>query len=252
MRAQLAYWATSTPAGQRSSPELGAEHCRTDQPIVYTSADSVLQIAAHEETFGLQRLYEVCEVARRLCDPLNIGRVIARPFVGSDVRELCRAQETGRDYAEQPPPRNNLLDRVVQGGGGSVWSVGKVEDIFAHRSITRTQQGQWARGAVGRHARRSAERAGDDGDLNLRQLCRFRQQVSATVASQAATPSALEYWDQPTCLSCCHCCATAIWCSGRPTTATIQHGREPTTRGNRCPMLFFGPAAPKGVNARSV
>ncbi|HCI00158.1 MAG TPA: phosphopentomutase, partial [Alphaproteobacteria bacterium] len=60
--------------------ELGDEHCRSGKPIVYTSADSVFQIAAHEEAFGLDRLYAVCEVARGLCDPLNIGRVIARPF----------------------------------------------------------------------------------------------------------------------------------------------------------------------------
>jgi len=107
--------------------ELGEEHCRTHQPIVYTSADSVFQIAAHEETFGLQRLYEVCEVARKLCDPLNIGRVIARPFVGTKSANFARTGNR-KDYAVQPP-RNNLLDRVVQAS-------------------------QWPRSALGRHARR--------------------------------------------------------------------------------------------------
>ena len=66
--------------------EFGEEHLRTGKPICYTSANSVLQIAAHEEAFGLERLYDLCRIARRLCDPLNIGRVIARPFVGQRPR----------------------------------------------------------------------------------------------------------------------------------------------------------------------
>jgi phosphopentomutase len=110
--------------------ELGLEHMRTGKPICYTSADSVFQIAAHETHFGLDRLYAVCEVARRLCDPLNVGRVIARPFVGENPETFKRTSHR-RDYAV-PPPEPTLLDRLTE-GGRQVVSVGKIGDIFAHR-----------------------------------------------------------------------------------------------------------------------
>ncbi len=109
--------------------ELGAEHIKTGKPICYTSADSVFQIAAHEDHFGLDRLYEVCAVARRLCDPLNIGRVIARPFVG-ETPETFKRTANRRDYAV-PPPEPTLLDRLTE-AGRTVLSVGKIGDIFAH------------------------------------------------------------------------------------------------------------------------
>ena len=99
------------------------------KPIVYTSADSVLQIAAHEATFGLERLYDVCKVARLLCDPLNIGRVIARPFLGDTPANFQRTANR-RDYAI-PPPEPTLLDRVTE-AGREVISIGKIGDIFAH------------------------------------------------------------------------------------------------------------------------
>ena len=113
--------------------ELGAEHIATGKPIIYTSADSVLQIAAHEAHFGLERLYGLCEVARDLVDELNIGRVIARPFVG----EPGNFERTGnrRDYAT-PPPVPTLLERLSD-QGGAVVSIGKVADIFAHRGTGR-------------------------------------------------------------------------------------------------------------------
>ena len=81
--------------------ELGEEHLRTGKPIVYTSADSVFQIAAHEQQFGLQRLYDICELARKLVDKYQVGRVIARPFIGTPGA----FQRTGnrRDYATKPP-----------------------------------------------------------------------------------------------------------------------------------------------------
>ncbi len=109
--------------------ELGAEHIRTGKPICYTSADSVLQIAAHENHFGLERLYECCAIARKLCDPLNIGRVIARPFVGETAENFTRTANR-RDYAV-PPPEPTVLDRLTQ-AGRRVLSVGKIGDIFAH------------------------------------------------------------------------------------------------------------------------
>jgi len=113
----------------------GQEHLETGQPIVYTSADSVFQIAAHESAFGLERLYRVCEVARELLRPLNIGRVIARPFEGSPEIGF---QRTGnrRDYSLEPPSPT-VLDRLIE-AGGEVLAVGKIADIFAHRGISKS------------------------------------------------------------------------------------------------------------------
>jgi phosphopentomutase len=113
--------------------ELGDEHQKTGKPIVYTSADSVFQIAAHEESFGLQRLYDVCEIARKLVDPYNIGRVIARPFLGS--RGNYYRTGNRHDYAS-PPPEPTLLDVIVK-AGGEVIAIGKVADIYAHHGITK-------------------------------------------------------------------------------------------------------------------
>lgn len=113
--------------------ELGEEHQKTGKPIVYTSADSVFQIAAHEESFGLQRLYDLCEVTRKLVDPYNIGRVIARPFTGSPGS--YKRTGSRRDYAT-PPPAPTLLDELVK-AGGEVIAIGKVADIYAHQGVTR-------------------------------------------------------------------------------------------------------------------
>lgn len=112
--------------------ELGEEHLRSGKPIVYTSADSVFQIAAHEESFGLQRLYELCEIARELVDEYQIGRVIARPFSGKPGA----FSRTGnrRDYSTLPPAPT-LLDFLKE-AGREVIAVGKVSDIFAHQGPT--------------------------------------------------------------------------------------------------------------------
>jgi phosphopentomutase len=113
--------------------ELGEEHMKTGKPIVYTSADSVFQIACHEETFGLDRLYALCDIARELVDEYNVGRVIARPFVGDSPANF---QRTGnRRDLTVPPPSPTLLDKLVA-SGGEVISVGKIADIFAHRGVT--------------------------------------------------------------------------------------------------------------------
>ncbi len=114
--------------------ELGEEHVRTGKPIFYTSADSVFQIAAHEEAFGLDRLYELCDIARELVDDYNIGRVIARPFVGTNADDFVRTGNR-RDLTT-PPHAPTVLDRLVE-SGGDVVSIGKIADIYAHKGITK-------------------------------------------------------------------------------------------------------------------
>ena len=113
--------------------ELGDEHRRSGKPIVYTSADSVLQIAAHEGDFGLDRLYALCASARRRVDALRIGRVIARPFSG-DGPETYRRTPNRRDYS-MPPHGPTLLDALVE-AGVPVTGVGKIHDIFAGRGVS--------------------------------------------------------------------------------------------------------------------
>ncbi len=113
--------------------ELGEEHVRTGKPICYTSADSVFQIAAHEEHFGLERLYRLCETVRRLVDPYNIGRVIARPFIGDAASGFERTANR-RDYSVLPP-EPTLLDRAVAAGRRTL-TVGKISDIFAHQGVS--------------------------------------------------------------------------------------------------------------------
>ena len=114
--------------------ELGDEHVRTGKPIVYTSADSVFQVACHEEAFGLQRLYELCDIARELVDEYNIGRIIARPFVGDGPDSYVRTGNR-RDLTT-PPHAATVLDKLVE-SGGEVYSIGKIADIYAHRGITK-------------------------------------------------------------------------------------------------------------------
>jgi len=114
--------------------ELGDEHVRTGKPIFYTSADSVFQIACHENAFGLDRLYELCDIARELVDEYNIGRIIARPFVGDGPDTYVRTGNR-RDLTT-PPHADTVLDKLVA-SGGDVISVGKIADIYAHQGITK-------------------------------------------------------------------------------------------------------------------
>jgi phosphopentomutase len=110
---------------------LGAEHVRTGRPIVYTSADSVFQIAAHEDVIPVRELYRVCEIAFEIVGPLRVGRVIARPFVGSTGAFQRTANR--HDYA-LTPPGDTLLDLLTR-QGVAVMSIGKVRDLFAGRGI---------------------------------------------------------------------------------------------------------------------
>lgn len=112
--------------------ELGEEHLRTGRPIVYTSADSVFQIAAHEDVVPVEELYEMCRIAREILTGEHaVGRVIARPFVGRPGS--FRRTERRRDFSVAPP-RPTLLDRLAE-AGIPVFSVGKIMDIFAGRGI---------------------------------------------------------------------------------------------------------------------
>jgi phosphopentomutase len=121
-------------SGTEILDQLGEEHIRTGKPIVYTSADSVYQIAAHETHFGLDRLYECCHIARKLVDPYNIGRVIARPFIGEHPGTFKRTGNR-HDYA-QPPHAPTLLD-LYAAQGREVVGIGKISDIFAAKGITK-------------------------------------------------------------------------------------------------------------------
>jgi phosphopentomutase len=124
-------------SGTEIIQELGAEHMRTGSPIVYTSADSVFQVAAHEEVIPLWELYKICETAREILrGPHEVGRVIARPFVGKPGSFTRTANR--HDYAV-PPPRGMLLDQLEE-RGVLVHSVGKIFDVFLGRGIRESDQ----------------------------------------------------------------------------------------------------------------
>jgi len=134
-RAQLpGYLGNCHSSGTTIIAELGDEHVETGKPIFYTSADSVFQIACHEESFGLQRLYDLCDIARELVDEYDIGRVIARPFVGDGPDTYVRTGNR-RDLTT-PPHADTVLDKLVA-SGGDVVSVGKIADIYAQQGITK-------------------------------------------------------------------------------------------------------------------
>jgi phosphopentomutase len=121
-------------SGTEIIKELGEEHVKTGKPIVYTSADSVFQIAAHEEIVPVERLYEMCEIARKILDGQDrVGRVIARPFLGSTADNFKRT-ENRHDYAV-PPPTENLLP-VLQEKGFDVVCIGKIASIYDSMGVT--------------------------------------------------------------------------------------------------------------------
>ncbi|UTW58225.1 phosphopentomutase [Kordiimonas sp. SCSIO 12603] len=168
--------------------ELGKEHMESGKPIVYTSADSVFQVAAHEETFGLERLYEVCEVARKLVDKYEIGRVIARPFLGDEGS----FERTGnrRDYAT-PPHKPTLLEKL-EAEGREVISVGKIADIFAHKGLTKKVKANGLEGLFDLSMKMQDE--AKDGSLTFVNFVDFDQTYGhrRNVGGYAA---ALEYFD---------------------------------------------------------
>ena len=125
-------------SGTEIIEKLGEQHLETKELILYTSGDSVYQIAAHEETFGLQRLYELCLEMAPILHKMKVGRVIARPFIGNADKGFQRTLNR-KDFAIDPPSAT-LCDWVIE-AGGIVYGIGKIGDIFSMRGITSCQKG---------------------------------------------------------------------------------------------------------------
>lgn len=122
-------------SGTEIIQELGEEHIKTGLPIFYTSADSCLQIAAHEQYFGLEKLYKLCEIAFEKVKPYNIARIIARPFLGEKAGEFTRTSNR-HDYSVKPF-EPTVLDKM-KASGGNVITIGKINDIYAGQGVTKT------------------------------------------------------------------------------------------------------------------
>ncbi|MDN3681448.1 phosphopentomutase [Vibrio tapetis subsp. quintayensis] len=121
-------------SGTQVLDDLAEEHMASGKPIFYTSADSVFQIACHEETYGLQNLLDLCQIVREELADYNIGRVIARPFLGNKVGEFARTGNR-RDLSVEPPAKT-VLSKLVEEKNGEVVSIGKISDIYAGCGIT--------------------------------------------------------------------------------------------------------------------
>ncbi len=227
-------------SGTEIIASLADEHMKTGKPIVYTSADSVFQIAAHEETFGLNRLYELCDIARELVDPLGIGRVIARPFLGENGVFTRTANR--RDLAV-PPPEATLLEQM-SAAGHQVISIGKIGDIFAHRGTGEIVK------AAGNMALMDAtfealDRAGE-GSLVFTNLVDFDQSFGHR-RDIAGYAQALEEFDArlPALM--------AKLSDGDLVILTADHGCDPTWPGTDhtrevVPIIGFGP----GIEGASI
>ncbi|WP_170581300.1 phosphopentomutase [Ruegeria arenilitoris] len=150
--------------------ELGAEHMRTGWPICYTSADSVFQIAAHEETFGLERLYQMCRSLAPMLHEMKVGRVIARPFVGSPEQGFVRTTNR-KDFAITPPAP--VLTNWAQDAGRRVHGVGKIGDIFSMQGVDTLDKGSDA-DLMG-HLSRLVDSA-EDGSLTFANFVEFDSQ----------------------------------------------------------------------------
>ncbi len=220
-------------SGTEIIKELGEEHLRTGKPIIYTSADSVLQIAAHEDAFGLQRLYDLCRIAFRLVQPYKIARVIARPFVGTCADDFTRTVNR-HDYAV-PAPEATLLDKIVD-SGGSVYAVGKIADIFAHRGVTK----HYPAGGLDKliDATVQAVKEAPDNTLVFTNFVDFDSSYGHRRNVQGYG-EALEYFDSrlPEILSLLKTDDLGL--------ITADHGNDPTWSGSdhtreKIPVLFFG------------
>ena len=215
--------------------EEGARHMKTGWPICYTSADSVFQIAAHEETFGLERLLTLCADVAPLLHEMRVGRVIARPFVGNPDSGFTRTPHR-RDFAIAPPAPT-LCD-WVSGAGRKVHAVGKIGDIFSMQGITDVRKGRDAE----LMAHLSDHVAGaEDGSLTFANFVEFDSEYGhrRDVAGYARH---LEWFD------------TALgrllpaFRAGDLLIVTADHGNDPTWTGTdhtreRVPVLVHGVGA---------
>ncbi len=170
--------------------DLGEAHRQSGKPICYTSADSVFQVAAHEESFGLDRLYAFCEAARELLYEDNIGRVIARPFIGEYANTFSRTGNR-RDYSVEPPA-DTLLDALTK-QGKTVNGVGKISDIFAHRGISRSTKATGLAALIDTTLAELAD--ADDGTLIFTNLVNFDQDYGHR-RNPIGYAEALIYFDQ--------------------------------------------------------
>lgn len=221
-------------SGTEIIARLGEEHIRSGKPICYTSSDSVFQIAAHETHFGLDRLLGLCHVVRGLLDTYNIGRVIARPFVGETPATFERTGNR-RDFSVLPP-EPTLLDRLVK-ENRSVHAVGKIGDIFAHQGISRVIKATGNNALMDATLRTMDEAA--DGDLVFTNFVDFdmnyghRRDVPGYAAALEAFDARLPEVAQKL-------------KAGDLVILTADHGCDPTWRGSdhtreRVPILAFGP-----------
>lgn len=215
---------------------FGAQHIHSGQPILYTSADSVVQIAAHEESFGLARLLELCAAAAKIFHPMNVGRIIARPFVGDPEHGFIRTANR-RDYAIAPPGPT-LCDRVGM-AGGTVHGIGKIGDIFAGRGIDRILKGKDDMALFDRLLE-TVETA-KAGDLVFANFVEF-DSLYGHRRDPAGYAAALERFDAR---------LPALLAALRPgdmLMLTADHGNDPTWPGSdhtreRVPLLLAGETA---------
>lgn len=213
--------------------ELGAEHLRTGWPICYTSVDSVFQIAAHEQAFGLQRLWDLCAALAPQLHAMRVGRVIARPFTGTAATGFARTHNR-RDFA-MPPPALTLCDHV-QAAGGAVHAVGKVGDIFSGRGIDHHHKGR-SDADLAETLLQLADTA-EDGALVFANFVEFDSLYGHT-RDVAGYARALEWFDTR---------AGALIDALRPgdlAIFTADHGNDPSFRGTdhtreRVPVLAAG------------
>ena len=222
-------------SGTEIIARLGEESVKTGRPILYTSADSVLQIAAHEEAFGLDRLYELCEMSRKILDEmgLRVGRVIARPFTGADAESFARTPNR-HDYAI-PPGEPTLCDRVVAAGGRTI-GIGKIQDIFAGRGVPETLKGPDDMALFDRAC--EAIRGAGPGDFVFANFVEF-DSLYGHRRDPAGYARHLEAFDArlPEALT--------LLQPGDRLIVTADHGNDPTWRGTdhtreRVPVLMQG------------
>jgi len=214
--------------------KLGDEHIKTGMPICYTSADSVFQVAAHEEHFGLARLLDFCLVARQLLDKYNIGRVIARPFLGDSAANYARTGNR-RDYSVLPPAAT-VLDKLTA-AGGKVVSIGKIADIYAHQGISESIKATGLPDLVDQTLQQMAIQA--DNSLVFTNLVDFDQNFGHR-RDPIGYGEALEYFDQrlPAIIAACEPDTLLI--------LTADHGCDPTWPGTEhtreyIPVLVYKP-----------